>query len=108
MTPLHVVGQSGDKEMATFLFENGELFGTSLVAGHSFVRYNSSYEAAPYFSKCFWHEVFQMLSSSLVFLCCLTCPQAITNRGSLRVCGLSVVSLWVSSKIYWRLRSERC
>ncbi len=24
MTPLHVVGQSGDKEMATFLFENGE------------------------------------------------------------------------------------
>ncbi|CAM9907256.1 unnamed protein product [Ectocarpus fasciculatus] len=23
MTPLHVVGQSGDKEMATFLFENG-------------------------------------------------------------------------------------
>lgn len=24
MTPLHVVGQSGDKEMATFLFENGK------------------------------------------------------------------------------------
>lgn len=24
MTPLHVVGQRGDKEMATFLFENGE------------------------------------------------------------------------------------
>lgn len=25
MTVLHVVGQNGDKELATFLFENGEL-----------------------------------------------------------------------------------
>lgn len=38
MTALHIVGRSGDKEMATFLFESGELESEEII-GSSYMLF---------------------------------------------------------------------